>query len=353
MVTVFPKKDREFYQGCLLGGAIGDALGRPVDSLNYQMIKAEYGAQGVTDLSCAENGKALITDDTQLALFTAEGLLRAETRKREKGTCYPSSVVYYAYLRWLHTQGYPQDQNKIRIYDGYLINIQELHINRSAGSTSLAALLSGKQGNIHESINESKGCGGVKRVAPVGLYEARKNAFDLGCECAALTHGNPSGYLAAGVLAHIIACLIAGLELKEAILDALDKLADYKRYEECNSSIRKALKLAQGDQEPPEAIKLLGEGRTAEEALAIAIYSALKYPADFKKALCTAVNHDGGSKTPAAITGNILGAYLGIKAIPADWVEKVELKDVTLQIADDLFTGYKGDLDWWQRYPGY
>jgi len=342
MEIVISKKDKEHFEGCLLGGAIGDALGWP------------YFQQGVSDLCCEENGKAIITDDTQLTLFTAEGLLRAETRRREKGTCYPPSIVYYAYLRWLHTQGYPQDVNKSEIYNGFLIKIKELHVSRSPGKTCLSALLSGKYGKLYEHINDSKGCGGVKRVAPVGLYASRKKAFELGCECAALTHGYPSGYLAAGVFAHIITALIAGLELKEAVLEALDILVDYQDYEECNRSIRKAIKLAQSDQEPGEASKLLGEGKVAEEALAIAVYLVLKYSPDFKKAIYTAANFYGGnSKTVTALTGNILGAYLGIKSIPAEWIEKVELKDVILQIADDLLIGYKGTLDWWHRYPGY
>jgi len=342
MEKVISKRDNGHFAGCLLGGAIGDALGWL------------FSQQGVTDLSGEENVKAVITDDTQLTLFTAEGLLRAETRRREKGTCYPPSIVYYAYLRWLHTQGYPQDVNKADIYDGFLITIKELHASRSPGKTCVSALLSGKYGKVHERINDSKGCGGVKRVAPIGLYTSRKTAFELGCECAAITHGHPSGYLAAGVFAQIISALIAGFELKEAIFEALDILADYQDYEECNRIMRKAVKLAQSDQDSGEAVKLLGDGNVAEEALAIAVYFALKYPTDFKKAICTAASfHELRSKTVTALTGNILGTYLGIKAIPVEWIEKVELKDVILQIADDLFTGYKGTLDWWHRYPGY
>ncbi|MDD2212532.1 MAG: ADP-ribosylglycohydrolase family protein [Clostridia bacterium] len=347
------KKDIGRFKGCLLGGAIGDALGETVDSLKYNEIKEKYGEEGIVDLVCEENGKAIITDDTQLTLFTAEGLLRAETRKRVRGACYPPTVVYYAYLRWLHTQGYPKKENIEGVYDGYLIKIKELYVNRSPDNTCLSALASGKQGTIENHINDSKGCGGVKRVAPAGLYVSKENAFELGSECAALTHGHPSGYLSAGVLAYIIAGIIEGLEIEEAVAEALDKLPDYNGYEECNSSIRKAIKLVKSDQEPRKAISFIGEGRVAEEALAIAVYSALKYPHDFKKALYTAVNHDGGSNNAGAITGNILGTYLGIEGIPVEWIEKVELTDILLQVADDLFTGYKGTLDWWRRYPGY
>lgn len=102
------KRGQNFFRGCLLGGAIGDALGGPVEFLSYNEILNEYGKDGIQDLVCSESEKAEITDDTQMTLFTAEGILRSETRGREKGICHVPSVVYNAYLRWLSTQGYPK-----------------------------------------------------------------------------------------------------------------------------------------------------------------------------------------------------------------------------------------------------
>lgn len=319
-----------------MGGAIGDALGWPVEFLKLNEIKKKYGESGITDLIVGINGKAEITDDTQMTLFTAEGLLLAETSRQEKGNCHVPSAVYRAYLRWLHTQGYPKDVEKEFIYDGWLIKVKDLHARRGPGSTCLSALSSGKMGTIEQPINNSKGCGGVMRVAPVGLFYSREKAFRIACECAALTHGHPSGYLSAGVLAHIIACIIEGLDIEEAVKDALKVLETYDGNEECSIAIRKAVELVNGSEEPDTAIKLLGEGWVGEEAIAISIYCALKYKGNFKKALCAAVNHDGDSDTTGAITGNILGAYLGIDGIPGEWIAKVELADVIMQIADDL-----------------
>ena len=319
-----------------MGGAIGDALGWPVEFLKLNEIKKKYGESGITDLIVGINGKAEITDDTQMTLFTAEGLLLAETSRQEKGNCHVPSAVYRAYLRWLHTQGYPKDVEKEFIYDGWLIKVKDLHARRGPGSTCLSALSSGKMGTIEQPINNSKGCGGVMRVAPVGLFYSREKAFRIACECAALTHGHPSGYLSAGVLDHIIACIIEGLDIEEAVKDALKVLETYDGNEECSIAIRKAVELVNGSEEPDTAIKLLGEGWVGEEAIAISIYCALKYKGNFKKALCAAVNHDGDSDTTGAITGNILGAYLGIDGIPGEWIAKVELADVIMQIADDL-----------------
>lgn len=330
------KRSKEYFRGCLLGGAIGDALGWPVEFLKLNEIKKKYGESGITDLIVGINSKAEITDDTQMTLFTAEGLLRAETSKQEKGNCHVPSAVYHAYLRWLHTQGYPKDVEKEFIYDGWLIKVKDLHARRGPGSTCLSALSSGRMGTMEYPINNSKGCGGVMRAAPVGLFCRKEEAFRIACECAALTHGHPSGYLSAGVLAHVIACIIEGADVEEAVKDALMVLDAYDGKEECSIAIRKAVELANSSEEPDAAIKLLGEGWVGEEAIAISIYCALKYKGDFKKALCTAVNYDGDSDSTGAIIGNILGAYLGIDGIPAEWIAKMELADVIMQIADDL-----------------
>ena len=82
---------------------------------------------------------------------------------------------------------------------------------------------------------------------------------------------------------------------------------------------------------------MLGGGWTGEEALAISVYCSLVYPDNFEKAVILAVNHGGDSDSTGAITGNILGLYLGEEAIPAGWLEKLELKEVIRKMAEDLF----------------
>ena len=101
-----------------------------------------------------------------------------------------------------------------------------------------------------------------------------------------------------------------------------------------------------------QAIETLGEGWVGEEALAISIYCALKYQNDFEKAVITAVNHDGDSDSTGAITGNILGSYLGIKGIPLNWLREVELSEELTQLADDLVTTYEYE-EWRHKYPGW
>lgn len=128
------KRNEIHFRGCLLGGAIGDALGWPVEFLTTEQIKRRYGGTGITDLQLGSGGKAEITDDTQMTLFTAEGLLRGYTRGNEKGICHLPTMVYHSYLRWLYTQGYPKREDLGFIYNSWLLGIEELHQQRGPWS---------------------------------------------------------------------------------------------------------------------------------------------------------------------------------------------------------------------------
>lgn len=347
------QRDAEHFRGCLIGGAVGDALGYPVEFMNTKEILKQYGSDGISSLQISSSGKALITDDTQMTLFTAEGILRAQTKINLKGICYPPSVVYHAYLRWLFTQGYPKTKGSESIYNGWLLDVPELHEKRSPGNTCISSLASGKQGTIEEPVNNSKGCGGVMRAAPAGLFYPKERAFDMAARFAALTHGHQSGYLSAGSLAYIIASVIEGQVPETAVYDTLAVLKCYANHDECSDALSMALELSGGNISDLDAIAKLGEGWVGEETLAISVYCALKHKNDFKQALIAAVNHGGDSDSTGAVTGNILGAYLGFSNIPADWTCSIECLDVLLQTADDLLIIYNENNADCIRYPGY
>ena len=329
------KKSKEYFRGCLLGGAIGDALGWPVEFLDDSEIKMKYGEKGVTDLIIGKNGRAEITDDTQMTLFTGEGLLVASECGISSDVM---SYVYSGYLAWLYTQG-EYDKNK-DLLNFCLLNKKELFVKRAPGITCIDSLKSGRIGTIQNPINDSKGCGGVMRVAPVGLMFHSRKAFQIACECAAITHGHPSGYISAGIFACIIAEIMLGKNLEQCVNIALDIAKEYKGHEECMIAIKKALYFASNDLDTKSAIKQIGEGWVGEEALAIALYCSLKYKNEFDRAIIAAINHDGDSDSTGSITGNILGVYLGIQKIPKKWIEKLELLEVITDIADNIY-GYR------------
>ncbi|MDR1701442.1 MAG: ADP-ribosylglycohydrolase family protein [Sporomusaceae bacterium] len=346
------KRQKEYFRGCLLGGAIGDAMGYPIEFMKIEEIRNKYGKLGLTEIETNANGIAEITDDTQMTLFTAEGILRAASRSMEKGgVCHPPSVVYHAYLRWFDTQYGPGAINP-ELLNSWLYKIPELHVMRDPGHTCISALRSGLMGTLEKPTTNSKGCGGVMRTAPIGL-SIYDHEFKIGCECAAITHGHPSGYIPAGILAQMVSRLIKGATLKNALDTSLTLAKTYEGCAESIDIIQKALNLAQSEITPVEAITELGEGWTGEEALAIAIYCSFKFPNDFRQAIIAAVNHSGDSDSTGAITGNILGAYLGVNAIPEEWLSVLELKEVIIQLADDLLKKYEASVEWHERYPGF
>lgn len=337
------------YRGCLIGGAIGDALGWPVEFMRLVEIKNKYGTEGIKTLDSSPDGPAEITDDTQMTIFTIEGLLRAENRGNNKGIVDVPMMVYKSYLRWLSTQGIETDAEK----DGWVYTIDVLHNRRAPGNTCLSALHSGTIGQVSKPINNSKGCGGVMRTAPVGLLYSKKRAFQLGCELGAITHGHPSGFLPAGGLSYLIASILETRDLPLSVELMVEELENCPNHEECSTLLKKALKLAYSNSDDEEAIRTLGEGWVGEEALAISIFCSLKYQGDFQKAVISSVNHNGDSDSTGAITGNILGALLGLEGIPIQWINNVELKDELIQLADDVLTRYEESESWHRKYPGW
>ena len=187
---------RERITGCLLAGAVGDALGAPVEFQSWTEIRETFGPDGVTDLGHA----ARFTDDTQMTLFTAEGLIRALVRGRWRGYLPSAQRRPHAYLRWLYTQGVPWRQAGAEFAadnprpDGCLASQPLLHHRMAPGSTCLSALRAGGSGTISRPANNSKGCGAVMRTAPVGFcYPTVSQTWDAACDMAAITHGHPDG----------------------------------------------------------------------------------------------------------------------------------------------------------------
>ncbi len=359
------------FLGCLLGGAVGDALGASVEFMKRVEILRHFGPEGITRYSPVYGGLGRITDDTQMTLFTAEGLIRGWVRLCFKGITTYTGVTAHAYLRWLKTQGERSNCDIDFAVDepGWLIQQHQLHNRRAPGNTCLSALRA--MGSLGEPAhNDSKGCGGVMRIAPVGLFawrmrchESIQDAFRLGTELAALTHGHPTGALTGGVLAVLVLALTDGASLEEALVTSKAILQTESDHEETLRAIELAEELAVSRLPHEQAIYRLGQGWIAEEALAIAIYCCL-VAGSFKQGVILAVNHDGDSDSTGAITGNLLGSMYGVKAIPVEWLESLELREVITELAEDLYA-FK---DWeigeyssneelnqriWRKYPGF
>ena len=361
-------KDR--IRGSMMAGAAGDALGYTVEFMSRRSIIEQYGSKGITKFDLTSDGKALVSDDTQMTLFTACGMLMGVTRGYMRGIGgQPEKYVDGAYLDWYYTQtGRKKNMQTHDFHYTWLRDLPELAHRRAPGNTCLSACESLLQGKKVQ--NHSKGCGGIMRVAPMALlmagYWSRYKSFynvqqmdEAGAEVAAVTHKHPLAFLPSAMLTHLIYRVIRmeENEIKANIADialetinVLDNI--YKgEYEEDKHFLanltRMAVKLAANSKSDAENIRMLGEGWTGDEAWAIALYCVVRHIGSIEDAIIAAVNHDGDSDSTGAVCGNIMGAIYGYEAMkhkrlfcPQDkeLEQTLELSNIILTLADDLYT---------------
>ena len=357
------------FRGCLLGGAAGDALGYSVEFLTRAQIEERYGANGILGYDLSSSGSALISDDTQMTLFTANGLLLGKTRIQLRGS--QGSYAGYlavAYLDWYKTQHRRSADSAHRAYC-WLYHVPELHHRRAPGSTCMQVLESRAFGTLEKPCNSSKGCGGVMRAAPIGLFfdpkaMEQKEIDLLGAQSAAITHGHPMGWMPAAALVHMISRITyggaAGQDVPELVNEtcaAMAELFGAERAAPLCDILRQAVRLAASRLSDLTCIDKLGQGWTGEEALAIALFCVLRYRDSFGPCIIAAANHDGDSDSTASLAGNLLGCLLGDSGLPEFFLEPLELRPIIEEIARDLWTDCPMtakssfyDEDWWRKY---
>lgn len=345
-------KLRNSMRGAMVGGAIGDALGYPVRSIkSFEGIQAKYGVRGITRMDTTRwwldneelDSEALVTDKTQMTIYTAWGLLNAATPEMAVASVREACIEWYlSQIGWANTQ----------FEQSWLRKVEGLNERREADYTSMMALRAAFEGELF--FSRSNGSAGMARIAPAALYAASSEtdieAADLqAAEIAKITHLHPLGYIPAALEAHLLYRLAAdeapshdsfiryiqeGMSTVRNLFagenEALDRLQEL---------VEKAIALTATCLSDVKAIESIGEGKMAEEALAIAIYCSLKHFGNFEAAVVAAVNHMGASDTTGALTGSLMGAALGYNAIPARLKDNVELQDLLLSMADDLWNG--------------
>ena len=351
--------------GCMVGGAVGDALGYPVEFYPWSQIRRQFGKSGISSYQLDKRGLAPISDDTQMSLFTASGILLGMTRGHMRGIMGRiDTYCHWSYLDWLHTQEWTSRHEDARV-DSWLMDVPELYARRSPGNTCITSLRSLEKEKPVE--NDSCGCGGVMRTAPIALLTCIHGYSDgnpdycdmCAAEAARITHKHPLGFLPSAVLNRILMYILAGMvrdgkQLAGVVEDSIVALAGVKSATDGGKTygelwpkhvaklqdiIRKAIELAYSDTSDVTAIESIGGGWTGHEALAIAIYSAVKHGNSFEDAIVSAVNHSGDSDSTGAVCGNIIGCIMGRKAIPSKYTDALELLDIIEEIAHDIWTG--------------
>ncbi|MFP4615436.1 MAG: ADP-ribosylglycohydrolase family protein [Thiohalorhabdus sp.] len=322
---------RDRLYGTLLGGALGDAFGYPVEFWVEEQVREELGPEGLTRPLFSAEGRLEVSDDTQMTLFTLAGLLEAGPPTDPEAAL---DAIRDAYRAWLDTQeGVPA-----ALADGPVERLAadpRLQKRQAPGLTCLRALREGGDGTPEAPVNDSKGCGGVMRVAPVGLVAAwsPEESYEVGARSAALTHGHPAGYAAAGTMAATVRLLRDGRGLAQAAEATLPMLAGTLGSAEAREALRDALaRGAAPDPDPFADVRALGEGWVAEEALAIGLYAALR-GRDFPDVVRIAASHGGDSDSTAAIAGQLYGAWRGTDGLPHPWVRRLDVLEPLLDLA--------------------
>ncbi|AYK14547.1 MAG: ADP-ribosylglycohydrolase family protein [Methanosarcina flavescens] len=296
-------------RGYLFGTACADALGRPVEHLTLEQIKSTYGEKGILELS----SDSPWTDDTQLMLVLARGLLRGAE---------------------LEIPGLMD-----RIAEELVFWLDEPDLG--AGATTRGAALSLKDGiPWSKSGLRSKTCGSLMRAGILGFVFQNdpQKLVKVALISGRITHSHPVAEAASLAGAYAVKLALDGVEpgdMFEPLFEVTQGIS-----EEFTHALESSYKTAYSDIKDEEGLRKLGQGWYADETFALAYFCILRYPHDYKKAVQTAVNITGDSDSVGGVAGGILGARLGIDAIPVSWIEALKWKKELEKTVEPLLEKY-------------
>lgn len=346
-------------QGCMLGMAVGDAMGAGVDNKSLEDIRQDYGPDGLLGYDLA-NGFAEVSSYTQVAAFAANGLLVAMTRGQLRMPFIPH--IAGALKEWARSQYFPRETERRSCW---LCHEPHMRRRRIMDARTLDAFTRDMIGTPEKPRNSAAGPGTLPAAAVAGLLFSpeRMDVGDvgtLGAQTVALTHGDPMAFLSGAALAYTVAGIIQDPEsdLQDHFVNAADAVvAQFASYPEAGllcKKIKDAVHMAQtGDAEVMEKLECL----TASQVLCGAVYASLASGEDFDRAMIIAINHSGKSAAVGAVAGAILGARLGVSALPEFYLDCLDAGPVIRELAADFASSTPGKLtrrlfddDWDRKY---
>lgn len=185
----------------------------------------------------------------------------------------------------------------------------------------------------------SFGNGSAMRVAPIGLLYSNNPAKlrEIAYKSSSITHSHELGKEGAALQAYAVALALntpSDEEIdREAFLLKLQNFAQTQLYKEKIANTKELL----GEQDRARVVAVLGNGIEALNSVPTAIYCFLKQPKSYKDSVIYAISLGGDTDTIASMAGAILGAYLGIEAIPQEWRLKLENKAYIEDLAEKLW----------------
>ena len=360
------RSKRAAYRGCMLGLAVGDAMGYSVDTRTWPEIQEDYGPNGLLGYDLV-NGYAEVTSHTQIALFAANGLLLGLTRGQVLGKMAPYvRYVGLALQEWAMGQRrYEQPRNT----KCWVFRIPELRRRHCTDTRIIETLNRNQLGNLQDTYNKHDTPATISTAIMAGLF-ANPDRMEntevaiLGAESIALTHGSPIAFLPGAMIAELISRCVYHpdqplTELVEATLRSFEERfgREYAQAAECAALVRKALALTKRAEVLPQQAMEMLKCDTPASVLAGAVYAAQICHADFDNAMVVAVNHSGASAAVGCLTGAILGTRMGNTELPEFYMDGLEIRDILEEMADDLLQGCPMtrenklfDADWDMKY---
>lgn len=357
MTSVFPAPSAlapsypSALEGALWGLALGDALGYPVEKLGREQILAAQGVDSPAGLvGSLGAGELLVSDDTQLTLYTLDGLTEVLEWNNDGQAADELACIWLAYLRWYRGLGRPEPAHApfslARPLDSYPAAVTE----RGPGRATLAALATGEMQFMAKNVNpEALGTGALVRSAPFGFLPVADDAtvVKLASHAAALTHGHPEAIVGAAAYALLVRYLLASREVvgcERPLAEAVDMVRSWLGTVEGRAALPgdgsrslAALDAAVAGAESGVLEGLTGAEWTAPEVLGYAVWVALRAEravalgADSAEqvllALAEAVAVDGDSDSLAALVGSLLGARFGVEVFDRALLDRLDAAD--------------------------
>ena len=306
------------FRGCILGLAVGDALGHPTEFISsVEGIKRRFGPEGIKDFA-GQGGHppGTFTDDTQMTI----GVLRALVRRGHGPLDELMRCMGEEFVAWSHHR-----EN-----------------NRAPGGTCLTGCrnFEVKRDWKSSGVKQSKGCGAAMRAAPVGLFCQDDEALvRLAAAQSVLTHSHPTGIASSVAAAAAVAHVVRHQSLDglfDFVVSCVEK-CDEKLFVEFGATpalsasvgnreqlaLLERMKAALGE-ETDDVCRLLGGAWVGEEAVATALWCVLKTGGDFEASVRRGANSSGDSDSIATIAGSICGALKGVEAIDARFLSQLE-----------------------------
>lgn len=298
----------EQAKAIVFGLALGDALGYPTEFGSLNVIKSQYGEQGIQDLP----DPALYTDDTQMTLAVTEGLLDVGL---DADLDVQMKAIGKRFVTWADS---PEN-------------------NRAPGLTCMKGIrrFEGGMSWQESGIVKSKGCGSAMRVATIGyLYQHNEQRLrEVALNSGIITHGHPTAKAASIAAAYLIKLALDSIPTAQWMSDVV-KFTQGMSDEFHQAILRIGHVLSWTSEE--YALDHIGQGWTGEEAVALALYCALRYPDDYLACIRRGANTNGDSDSVASIAGGFVGARLGLGAIPEDWRKRCENTDYLNDLAERM-----------------